>query len=160
MFISNSGLQILIEFLDLNFEENRDLVMLAIDSFRVIFDEQTNLQITKEDLSALLTRMGALENLTSVIVSLFHNLETSTSLVDQTNAEKYLERAFEMLANILCGPTEVKVRMCTLKPMQENLGTTYLITCVVKVVSESINDPSPLTFTLIKRFIKIMQIVT
>lgn len=97
MFISNQGLQILINFLSLDYEENKDLVMLAIDSFLVIFDEQTNLQIPPDELSVILARMGLLETLAPVLPKLIHNAETSTILNEQSAAEKYLEKAFDVM---------------------------------------------------------------
>jgi hypothetical protein len=80
MFISNQGLQILIDFLEFDFEENKDLVMLAIDSFLVMFDDVCSLSIPYDDLSIMLCRMGFLENVSAVIPKLIKNIETSTVL--------------------------------------------------------------------------------
>jgi hypothetical protein len=38
--------------------------MLAIDSFLVLFEDQTNLQIPTEELAIILAKMGLLESLT------------------------------------------------------------------------------------------------
>jgi hypothetical protein len=54
--------------------------MLAIDSFLVLYDEQSNIQIPHDDLSILLCRMGLIENVAVVIPKLIHNIETSIVL--------------------------------------------------------------------------------
>ena len=82
MFISNQGLTVLVSFLALPYDENKDLVMLAIDSFLVIFDEQTNLQLPAEELSCVMARQGLVEGLASVVPSLIANVETSTALAE------------------------------------------------------------------------------
>ena len=38
MLVSSQALEIFVGFLDLNFTENKDLFMIAIDSFLVLFD--------------------------------------------------------------------------------------------------------------------------
>lgn len=45
MLISNQILQLLIDYIDINYEENKDLVMLSLDSFLVLFDDNPNIQI-------------------------------------------------------------------------------------------------------------------
>ena len=102
MLISNQGLQILIDFLDFPYEDNKDLVMLAIDSFLVLFDDSSPLlDVPHEDLSIILTRMGLLQNVASVIPKLYTNIETSTVLNENSQAEKYLEKAFDVIQQIL-----------------------------------------------------------
>ncbi len=39
MFIASNGLQILVDFLEFDFQENKDLIMIAIDSFLVLFTD-------------------------------------------------------------------------------------------------------------------------
>ena len=95
MFISNHGLNILIEFLSLNYEENKDLVMLAIDSFVVIYDEQTNFQVPASDLSVILSRLDLVENLCQVLPKIIKNANSAAN--EQQSAEKYLEKAFDVL---------------------------------------------------------------
>jgi hypothetical protein len=38
MLVSSQALEIFVGFLDLNFTDNKDLFMIAIDSFLVLFD--------------------------------------------------------------------------------------------------------------------------
>jgi len=151
MFISNQGLQILIEFLNLNYDENKDLIMLAVDSVLVIYDDQTNLQIPAEDLSVILTRMGLLENLVQVLPKLVSNTENSTNGAEQASAEKFLEKAFDVIQLLLNGNQEVKVRFCSEQVLNKN---------IMLIVQNSINDPGHLTPVIVKRFIKFMQLVT
>ena len=77
--------------------------MLAIDTFLVIFEEQTSLQIPQEDLSIILARMGLVENLGTIIPKLIQHLEESTNEVEAQQTEKYLERAFEVLEHLAAG---------------------------------------------------------
>ena len=38
MLVASQALIIFVDFLDLNFDDNKDLIMIAIDSFLVLFD--------------------------------------------------------------------------------------------------------------------------
>lgn len=83
--------------MNLNYEENKDLVMLAIDSFLVLFDDQTSLQIPLQDLTIILCKADLIEALAQVVPKLIYNAENSTILNEQATAEKYLEKAFDVL---------------------------------------------------------------
>lgn len=82
MFISNSGLSILIEFLDFEYEENKDVIMLAIDSFLVLYNDRTSLLpcLSVEDLSFIFHNLGLVYSITKVIPKIIHSIETSTVL--------------------------------------------------------------------------------
>jgi len=55
MFISCNGLSILLGLMNLDSIENIDLVMLALDSVQVIFDDQTNIAMPFEEQAMILT---------------------------------------------------------------------------------------------------------
>jgi hypothetical protein len=50
-----------------------------------------------DDLIISLARLGLIEKLTFIIPKLIHSIETSIILNDHSQAEKFLEKAFEVL---------------------------------------------------------------
>ena len=89
----------MVDYLAFDYEENRDLIMLAIDSFLVLFDEQQSLvpSLPYDDLSAILCQHSLVENVALVIPKIIHSIETITVLNEHSQAERYLEKAFDVL---------------------------------------------------------------
>jgi hypothetical protein len=56
--------------------------------------------------------MGLLQTLAPVVPRLIQNAETSTVLNEQSAAEKYLEKAFDVMQQLANGPHEIKEIIC------------------------------------------------
>ena len=128
--------------------------MLAIDSFLVIFDDQSNLvpMLPIDDLSIILSRMNLFDNIAQIIPKIINSIETSTVLNEHSQAEKYLERAFDIIQTMLSSNSnEVKLAFCNEKILKDFFS---------QIMKKTISDPSPVSLTIIKRFIKIIQAVT
>lgn len=96
--------------------------------------------------------MGLVENITQIIPKVIKNIETSTVLNEHSQAEKYLEKAFDVLQHIIIANSlEVKLRFASDKVIKEGFD---------KIIKDTISDPSPVTLNIIKRFIKLIQIIS
>ena len=71
----------------------------------------------------MLTRLDLAEKMSQAIPKLIHNAETSTILHEQSHAEKYLEKTFDVLQKMLVnGGQEVALRMSKEHIMRDCLG--------------------------------------
>lgn len=61
--------------------------------------------------------------------------------------ENYLEKAFDILQKMMAGPEDVVKRISSEKVMKQTLN---------KMIQDTMNDSSPLTLTIMKRFIRIL----
>lgn len=128
--------------------------MLAIDSFLVLYNDRTSLLpcLSVEDLSFIFHNLGLVYSITKVIPKIIHSIETSTVLNEHSQAERYLERAFDVLQHLLASNCNAaKLAFCEEKVIKD---------CFVKVIQNTLNDPTPITLTIIKRFMKLIQQVT
>jgi len=117
MFIAGGGFSILNDFIDPNLEENRDLSMLSVDAFYVVFEDQTNLQIPRADLVLGLTERGLHYKLIEVIAALLNQSIVAEGVegTSTTTSMNYLEKAWEVLIQFahgeerdsLCGEDQV-----------------------------------------------------
>ena len=96
-------------------------------------------------------KLGLVENLSALIPKIIQSIETSTVLYEHSQAEKYLEKSFDVLYYLLQSSQEVKMRFCSEKVLKNSF---------VKFIRKTINEPSPITLNIVKRFIKIVQILT
>lgn len=102
--------------MDLEYKLNEDLIMLSIDAFLQMFamasssrtqngtpstpSKKTNspgLPFNIREVAHLFAREGLIPRLAALVPKLINHAETSTVLQDQSNAEKYLERTFDLL---------------------------------------------------------------
>jgi regulator of sigma D len=99
MLISNQGLSIIGEFLDLDFSENKDLICFAIDSISVLFNYSPDNQplFPHDDIALTISRLGIIEKLTRVLPQLINSIETITDFKEHSSAERYLEKTFDIL---------------------------------------------------------------
>ena len=173
-----------------------DLIMIAIDSFLVMFEEcvqgggsaanqtmshdgkpqsnqqaaydssgkkqkrtsqvapfqHANLPLTERDLATMLTRCGLLPRLAKLIPKLIEHAESSTVLKEQSNAQMYLERTFDIFQNLtISGQFEVRKELCSSAVMSDNL---------CRAVAATLSEPSSMTFQVTKWFSKILQALT
>jgi hypothetical protein len=108
--------------------------------------------LPQDDLAIILTRLGLIENITQIIPKIINNIETSTVMNEHSQAEKYLDKAFDVLQHIIqANSQEVKLRFASEKVIKEGFD---------KMIRATISDPSPVTLNIIKRYIKLIQILT
>jgi hypothetical protein len=83
-----------------------------------------------------------------VIPKIIHSIETSTVLNEHSKAGVYLEKSFDVLQSLLStSSNEAKSCFCEERVMKG---------CFANLIRKTINDPSPVTLGIIKRFIKLM----
>ena len=126
IFLSSGCLEVLVRFLFLDYKTDKDLIMISIDSILVMFDKRRKLNfLSNFDLSKLLIRgniLGALTDLVPRLIrhaenqyrhgnSVLNESETDASdvLKEQSNAERYLERACDLLNHICQTTNEVRL---------------------------------------------------
>ena len=68
MLLAANFLQVVVSFIDLNYEENKDIIMLAIDANLVMFNLGF---LPTHDLVLLLASLGLLERLSIVVDFLY-----------------------------------------------------------------------------------------
>lgn len=155
MFISNLGLQIIADFLDLDYTENKDIISFSIDSIYVLYNtnnpgQQANFPL--DDISLLLSKMGIIEKVSRAIPHIITSVETNTEFSEHSASQRFLEKAFDILQQILQAQSiEVKMAFC-----QE----TVLIECFTKIIHQTISDPTMITLTIVKRFLKLAQLLS
>lgn len=116
MFISNRGISTLIDFLGFDYEENKDLIMLSIDSCLVLLSEFQSQapQIPVDDLAIMLNDFGLSLRISQLVPILVNSIETSTDLHEHAQAEKYLEKSFDILQFLLSSSSSyIKVDFCS-----------------------------------------------
>jgi hypothetical protein len=101
-----------------------------------------------EDASLILMKLSLIENLSLLIPKIIQSIETSTVLNEHSQAERYLEKTFEVMYNLMQASTEVRMRFCG--------SEAVLKEGFIKLIRKTINDPSPVTLNIIKRFIKLL----
>jgi hypothetical protein len=70
MFVSNQGLQIVIDLMSLDYNENKDIISIVIDVLYVLQSDQllnTGSIMPRDDLSILLTRLGIFDGISPLI---------------------------------------------------------------------------------------------
>lgn len=116
MFISHNGHQILSDYLDYDYQENSDIISLAISFFDCLTKDQGSLLMTNmlyDDLCTMLARTGVVQKICSIIPHIIHSVETSTVLAEHSQAERFLEKAFDTLQNLLESNSNVaKSKFC------------------------------------------------
>ena len=71
----------------------------------------TNIQY--DDLCNLIARVGVIEKICRIIPHIIHSVETSTVLSEHSQAERFLEKAFDTLQNLLESNSNLaKARFC------------------------------------------------
>ena len=82
MFLSNRGISVLVDFLAFDYDENKDLIMLSIDSCLVLLSEFQSQapQIPVDDLSIMLNELGLPLRIAHLVPILIFSVETSTDL--------------------------------------------------------------------------------
>jgi hypothetical protein len=66
-----------------------------------------------DDLCTMLARAGVVHKICSVIPHIIHSVETSTVLAEHSQAERFLEKAFDTLQNLLESNSNVaKSKFC------------------------------------------------
>jgi hypothetical protein len=82
--------------------------------------------LPQDDISIILSRMGLVENMSMIIPKIINSIETSTVLNEHSQAERYLEKAFDVLQNLLTSNSnEVKSCFCSERVLKD---------CFVKIV--------------------------
>jgi len=108
--------------------------------------------ILYDDLCNILARVGVVDKICQIIPHIIHSVETSTVLAEHSQAERFLEKAFDTLQNLLESNSNMaKARFC---------NESVLAQGFIPVIQKTISDPSPITLNIIKRFIKLLQLAT
>jgi hypothetical protein len=69
--------------------------------------------ILYDDLCNLLAKVGVIEKICQIIPHIIHSVETSTVLSEHSQAERFLEKAFDTLQNLLeSNSNQAKTRFC------------------------------------------------
>lgn len=85
----------------------------------------------------MLSELGLTERIAYLIPNLILSIETSTILNEHSQAEKYLEKSFDVLQYLLqSSSTEIKTSFCSEHILKET---------IMKIVHKTINEPSPIT---------------
>lgn len=110
LFLSGGGLEALPRLLDTNYEENRDLVMLAIDCMLVMVDAEG------DDFLSVWVNCGVLERLVITLYSLIC-----------ANEETYISKVCDLLLIFSTGPKAVQRRMCEVEVVEMMISCMHSI---------------------------------
>ena len=125
LFLSGGGLEALPRLLDTNYEENRDLVMLAIDCMLVMVGDEG------DDFLTVWVNCGVLERLVITLYSLIFAHE-----------ETYISKVCDLLLIFSTGPKAVQRRMCEVEVVE------MMISCM-----HSINMPELMKLTKVMQYL-------
>ena len=139
IFIASGGFKALVELLDLNYEENKDLICLAIDSLIWIFD--MNILLTQH-LCRILFKLGIFQRLVLLIGNLYTDKDE--------NAHQYLFKALNLMVSFAkCEDSNIRQLMCedeillVLQIYLKNFAPTPPILCkVVRIIRFISSEPS------------------
>jgi serine/threonine protein kinase len=110
LFLSGGGLEALPRLLDTNYDENRDLVMLAIDCMLVMVDAEG------DDFLSVWVNCGVLERLVITLYSLICAHE-----------ETYISKVCDLLLIFSTGPKTVQRRMCEVEVIEMMISCMHSI---------------------------------
>jgi serine/threonine protein kinase len=125
LFLSGGGLEALPRLLDTNYDENRDLVMLAIDCMLVMVGAEG------DDFLSVWVNCGVLERLVITLYSLIC-----------ANEETYISKVCDLLLIFSTGPKAVQRRMCEVEVIE------MLISCM-----HSISMPELMKLTKVTQYL-------
>ncbi len=134
IFVGSGGLEVIVNFLDINYGENKDLILMAIDCISLLKDCNF---LPFNDLVSLLAYHGAIEKLVFVI-DCFIN--------DQAPSHKSLEKAMEILLLFSLGGPNVKERIASNEVLPLLLGLIHnyslnLLVLFCKILKNLAADP-------------------
>jgi hypothetical protein len=100
----------------------------------------------------MLISFGLPQSILRLLPSIIYSIETSTVLNEHSQSEKFLEKAFDVLQCLLqVNATEVSLAFCEAEVMKDGL---------VRIIQGTINEATPITLSLIRRFTKLLQAIT
>ena len=125
LFVSAGGIPVFAKFLDLNFEDNKDINFMAIDCINLLL--QFNLLLNADLLSSLV-RLGVPERLTVAIDTLLHDTDDPISY-------KFLQKTLDVLCAFAGGPSDIQEALCTgeLLPLLVEVAGLLDVPCLLKV---------------------------
>eukprot|EP00164_Ancoracysta_twista_P003180 GFYU01004243.1.p1 GENE.GFYU01004243.1~~GFYU01004243.1.p1 ORF type:complete len:1033 (+),score=320.77 GFYU01004243.1:301-3399(+) len=140
MFISCQGLPVLVDFLEPELEENRDLIYTALDGISRVFILQT--PTPRNDFCHLFAKFGVVPRLVQMMRAL--NAEVCNDVV-----HGYLDKIANVFILLSASDTRVKKMICTdanlqgLVPQLDQLPKPILAK-VLKAIKQLSNDPDTL----------------
>jgi hypothetical protein len=125
LFVSAGGIPVFAKFLDLNFEDNKDINFMAIDCINSLL--QFNLILTA-DLLTSLVRLGLPERLAVAVDTLLHDTDDPISY-------KFLQKALDVLCAFAGGPPDIQEALCSgeLLPLLVEVSGLLDTPCVLKL---------------------------
>ena len=136
IFIAAGGFKALVELMDLNYEENKDLICLAIDCLIVIFD--TKGLLPEPHLCKILFKLGIFKRLLIIINNLSYDKDV--------NMADYLVKAVDMMIrfakpedavirNMMCEDEILPILLIYIAKFEQNQPLLFKLIKVLKFIS-------------------------
>ena len=130
---------------------------MAIDVFLLHFDQSIqSVIIDQAELAKIFSRECVAKKLAKILNKLFESIRNIDHVSkqineDQINAIKYIDKVFDLLKNLQNGSDEVKLNFASKELIQD---------CLVSNVIKNIRNPSQITQQIIRKFLKLIQMLT
>ena len=158
IFIASGGFKALVELLDLNYDENKDLICLAVDSLVLIFDMKV---LSTQHLCKILFKMGIYQRLVMIIDDLYKDNDEAMS--------QYLFKALNLMINfakcedsnirqLLCKDDILQVLQIYLKKFEEKAHVVCKVIKIVRFISSEHTSLNKLeSIGILPSIIKLIQ---